>query len=119
MNKSSFLGRFLKIFALDLWLLIGLLAITGYGLLVLYSASGGSEKMFTNRVIQVCLGLGVMFVMAMFPPRFYEKVSPYLYVVCIILLILVDVAGEISKGAQRWLNLGFIRFQPSEIAKLS
>ncbi|MDP0373358.1 rod shape-determining protein RodA [Glaesserella parasuis] len=119
MNKSSFLGRFLKIFALDLWLLIGLLAITGYGLLVLYSASGGSEKMFTNRVIQVCLGLGVMFVMAMFPPRFYEKVSPCLYVVCIILLILVDVAGEISKGAQRWLNLGFIRFQPSEIAKLS
>lgn len=119
MNKSSFLGRFWKIFALDLWLLIGLLAITGYGLLVLYSASGGSEKMFTNRVIQVCLGLGVMFVMAMFPPRFYEKVSPYLYVVCIILLILVDVAGEISKGAQRWLNLGFIRFQPSEIAKLS
>ncbi|MCT8797106.1 rod shape-determining protein RodA [Glaesserella parasuis] len=119
MNKSSFLGRFLKIFALDLWLLIGLLAITGYGLLVLYSASGGSEKMFTNRVIQVCLGFGVMFVMAMFPPRFYEKVSPYLYVVCIILLILVDVAGEISKGAQRWLNLGFIRFQPSEIAKLS
>ncbi|MCT8836882.1 rod shape-determining protein RodA [Glaesserella parasuis] len=119
MNKSSFLGRFWKIFALDLWLLIGLLAITGYGLLVLYSASGGSEKMFTNRVIQVCLGFGVMFVMAMFPPRFYEKVSPYLYVVCIILLILVDVAGEISKGAQRWLNLGFIRFQPSEIAKLS
>ncbi|MDG6264039.1 rod shape-determining protein RodA [Glaesserella parasuis] len=119
MNKSSFLGRFWKIFALDLWLLIGLLAITGYGLLVLYSASGGSEKMFTNRVIQVCLGLGVMFVMAMFPPRFYEKVSPCLYVVCIILLILVDVAGEISKGAQRWLNLGFIRFQPSEIAKLS
>ncbi len=119
MNKSSFLGRFWKIFALDIWLLIGLFAITGYGLLVLYSASGGSERMFTNRVIQVCLGLGVMFVMAMFPPRFYEKVSPYLYIVCIILLVLVDVAGEISKGAQRWLNLGFIRFQPSEIAKLS
>ncbi|WP_236933852.1 FtsW/RodA/SpoVE family cell cycle protein [Glaesserella parasuis] len=35
------------------------------------------------------------------------------------MLILVDVSGEISKGAQRWLNLGFIRFQPSEIAKLS
>ena len=89
MNKSSFLGRFWKIFALDIWLLIGLFAITGYGLLVLYSASGGSERMFTNRVIQVCLGLGVMFVMAMFPPRFYEKVSPYLYIVCIILLELI------------------------------
>ncbi len=119
MNKSSFLGRFWKIFALDIWLLIGLFAITGYGLLVLYSASGGSERMFTNRVVQVCLGLGVMFVMAMFPPRFYEKVSPYLYVVCIILLVLVDLVGETSKGAQRWLNLGFVRFQPSEIAKLA
>lgn len=119
MNKSSFLSRFWKIFALDIWLLIGLFAITGYGLLVLYSASGGSERMFTNRVVQVCLGLGVMFVMAMFPPRFYEKVSPYLYVVCIILLVLVDLVGETSKGAQRWLNLGFVRFQPSEIAKLA
>lgn len=119
MNKSSFLSRFWKIFALDIWLLIGLLTITGYGLLVLYSASGGSERMFTNRIIQVCLGLGVMFVMAMFPPRFYEKVSPYLYVVCIILLVLVDLVGETSKGAQRWLNLGFVRFQPSEIAKLA
>ncbi len=119
MNKSSFLSRFWKVFALDIWLLIGLFAITGYGLLVLYSASGGSERMFTNRIIQVCLGLGVMFVMAMFPPRFYEKVSPYLYVVCIILLVLVDLVGETSKGAQRWLNLGFVRFQPSEIAKLA
>ncbi|QBQ63884.1 rod shape-determining protein RodA [Actinobacillus indolicus] len=119
MNKSSFLSRFWKIFALDIWLLVGLFAITGYGLLVLYSASGGSERMFTNRIIQVCLGLGVMFVMAMFPPRFYEKLSPYLYVVCIILLVLVDLVGETSKGAQRWLNLGFVRFQPSEIAKLA
>ncbi|MDH2998325.1 rod shape-determining protein RodA [Pasteurellaceae bacterium LFhippo2] len=118
MNKS-FLSRFEKVLALDIWLLIGLFAITGYGLIVLYSASGGSERMFMNRVIQVALGLSVMFVMAFIPPRFYEKVSPYLYIFCIILLVLVDVVGETSKGAQRWLNLGFVRFQPSEIAKLS
>lgn len=110
---------FWKLFSLDLWLLLGLLAITGYGLLVLYSASGGSERMFFNRVIQVCLGLGIMLAMAFFPPRFYEKISPYLYVGCLILLILVDLVGETSKGAQRWLNLGFVRFQPSEIAKLA
>ena len=110
---------FWKVFSLDVWLLIGLLTVTGYGLIVLYSASGGSEKMFTNRIVQVTLGLGLMFFMAMIPPRFYQKVAPYLYLVCIVMLILVDVMGEISKGAQRWLNLGFIRFQPSEIAKLS
>ncbi|QIM61976.1 rod shape-determining protein RodA [Pasteurellaceae bacterium Orientalotternb1] len=117
--SKSFLSRFWKIFALDWLLLIGLLAITGYGLIVLYSASGGSERMFISRLVQVSLGLGLMLVMAMFPPRFYEKLSPYLYVLCVILLILVDVAGETSKGAQRWLNLGFVRFQPSEIAKLA
>lgn len=116
---NSFKKMFWKLFSLDIWLLLGLLAITGYGLLVLYSASGGSERMFTNRVVQVSLGMGVMFVMAMLPPRFYQQVSPYLYAVTLVMLLLVDLVGETSKGAQRWLNLGFVRFQPSEIAKLA
>ncbi len=117
--SNRFRKVFWKVFSLDLWLLLGLFAITGYGLLVLYSASGGSEKMFTNRVMQVSLGLGVMFVMAMIPPRTYKQISPYLYAVTIVILVMVDVFGETSKGAQRWLNLGFVRFQPSEIAKLA
>ena len=117
--NNRFRKVFWKVFSLDLWLLLGLFAITGYGLLVLYSASGGSEKMFTNRVMQVSLGLGVMFVMAMIPPRTYKQISPYLYAVTIVMLVMVDVFGETSKGAQRWLNLGFVRFQPSEIAKLA
>lgn len=117
--SKPFSRYFWKLFSFDIWLLLGLFAITGYGLIVLYSASGGNERMFFNRLVQVALGMGLMFVMALFPPRFYEKISPYLYVVCIILLVLVDVMGETSKGAQRWLNLGFVRFQPSEIAKLS
>ena len=117
--SNRFRKVFWKVFSLDLWLLLGLFAITGYGLLVLYSASGGSEKMFTNRVMQVSLGLGVMFVMAMIPPRTYKQISPYLYAVTIVMLVMVDVFGETSKGAQRWLSLGFVRFQPSEIAKLA
>ena len=117
--SNRFRKVFWKVFSLDLWLLLGLFTITGYGLLVLYSASGGSEKMFTNRVMQVSLGLGVLFVMAMIPPRTYKQISPYLYAVTIVMLVMVDVFGETSKGAQRWLNLGFVRFQPSEIAKLA
>ena len=117
--SNRFRKVFWKVFSLDLWRLLGLFTITGYGLLVLYSASGGSEKMFTNRVMQVSLGLGVMFVMAMIPPRTYKQISPYLYAVTIVMLVMVDVFGETSKGAQRWLNLGFVRFQPSEIAKLA
>lgn len=121
MNRAnkSFLSRFERLFAIDFVLLAGLLVISVYGMLVLYSASGGSERMFTNKVIQVVLGMSVMLVMAYIPPRFYQRIAPYLYLVCLILLVLVDVIGETSKGAQRWLNLGFIRFQPSEIAKLA
>jgi len=104
---------------IDLWLLIGLIVISGYGLLVLYSASGGNEAMFRNRLIQVALGFAVMLVMAQFPPKFYQRIAPLLFGVGIILLILVDVIGTTSKGAQRWLDLGLFRFQPSEIVKLA
>lgn len=104
---------------IDFWLFIGLLLISGYGLLMLYSAAGGNEKMFSNRVIQVSLGFIVMFVMAQFSPRFYQRVAPYLFAVSIVMLILVDLVGTTSKGAQRWLDLGLFRFQPSEIVKLA
>lgn len=113
------LKKIKQLFSLDIWLFLGLLTITGYGLLVLYSASGASERMFQSRLMQVTLGFAVLIIMSFFSPRFYQRISPYLYVVCIVLLVLVDAMGEISKGAQRWLNLGIIRFQPSEIAKLA
>lgn len=104
---------------IDFWLFLGLVTISSYGLLVLYSAVGGSEKMFRNRIIQVALGFTVMFVMAQFSPRFYQRIAPYGFVIGVILLLLVDLFGTTSKGAQRWLDLGIFRFQPSEIVKLS
>ncbi|PJG85133.1 rod shape-determining protein RodA [Conservatibacter flavescens] len=118
-NEKSLLFRLWERLHLDFLLFLGLLMISGYGLLMLYSASGGSEVMFRNRVIQVALGFAVMFVMAQFPPRFYQRIAPYLFIVGVILLILVDLIGTTSKGAQRWLDLGLFRFQPSEIIKLS
>ncbi|POY43844.1 rod shape-determining protein RodA [Avibacterium gallinarum] len=104
---------------IDFWLFLGLVMISAYGLFVLYSASGGNEVMFRNRIIQVTLGFVVMFVMAQFSPRFYQGIAPYLFGIGIILLILVDLVGTTSKGAQRWLDLGLFRFQPSEIVKLA
>ncbi|WP_373100936.1 MULTISPECIES: rod shape-determining protein RodA [Pasteurellaceae] len=104
---------------IDLWLFIGLVVISGYGLLVLYSASGANEAMFRSRIIQVGLGFTVMLVMAQFSPKFYQRLAPYLFGVGIVLLILVDLVGTTSKGAQRWLDLGLFRFQPSEIVKLA
>lgn len=117
-NKSAF-NHLWQRFHLDFLLLLGLLIISAYGLSVLYSASGGSEAMFKSRLVQIAIGFSVMLVMAQFPLRFYEKIAPYLYAAGLILLLLVDLIGTTSKGAQRWLDLGIFRFQPSEIVKLS
>lgn len=95
------------------------LTLLAYSFFVLWSASGQDPDMMQRKISQTVLGLGVMLVMAQVPPRIYENWAPYLYIFCVILLILVDVFGQISKGAQRWLDLGFVRFQPSEIAKIA
>jgi rod shape determining protein RodA len=67
----------------------------------------------------MCLGFAVMVGVAQLRPETISKWSPYLYGIALILLVLVLFVGTIGKGAQRWLNLGFIRFQPSEMMKLS
>ncbi|MGL4958071.1 MAG: rod shape-determining protein RodA, partial [Plesiomonas sp.] len=104
---------------IDLPLLTGLFLLLMMGAFVMYSASGQDMDMIERKIAQVSLGLLAMFIMAQIPPRVYEAWAPYLYVVGVILLILVDLFGAISKGAQRWLDLGFVRFQPSELVKLS
>ncbi|EHD22521.1 MULTISPECIES: peptidoglycan glycosyltransferase MrdB [Brenneria] len=104
---------------IDFPFLICILALLGYSLLVMWSASGQNIAMMERKIVQIVLGLFVMVIMAQIPPRVYEGWAPYLYIVCVILLMLVDIFGQISKGAQRWLDLGFVRFQPSEIAKIA
>lgn len=108
-----------KIFKIDFWLFIGLLALSTYGIFMVYSASGGSSPMLIRKLTQVCLGFGVMIVISLFSPRFYMKIAPSLYTIAIILLLFVDIFGVTSKGAQRWLDLGLFRFQPSEIMKIA
>ncbi len=75
--------------------------------------------MFDNRIMQVAMGFAVLFVFRTTAALLLSKIAPYLYLVGIILLILVDLIGTTSKGAQRWLDLGLFRFQPSELIKLS
>lgn len=104
---------------LDPLFLLLILALLTYSSFVIWSASGQDLGMMERKLSQVMIGLIVMVVMAQIPPRVYENWAPYLYIFCVFLLILVDTFGQISKGAQRWLDLGFIRFQPSEIAKIA
>ena len=103
---------------LDLPLLLGLLALIGYGLVVLYSASGENIDLMKRQVIRFALAFLVMFFMAQIPPRVLKSWAVPLFVFGILLLVLVAFYGSSGKGAQRWLDLGIFRFQPSEILKI-
>lgn len=104
---------------LDPTFMLIILALCFYSAMVIWSASGQDIGMMERKIGQIMMGLVIMIVLAQIPPRVYEGWAPYLYIVCIILLVAVDAFGAISKGAQRWLDLGVVRFQPSEIAKIA
>ena len=74
--------------------------------------------MLTRQVTRTGAAFLLMIAVAQIPPRYYAKLSVYLYILGLILLVLVELFGDISKGAQRWLNLGIVRIQPSEIFKV-
>lgn len=100
--------------------LLGLiLLLISFGLVILYSASGQNLDMVLRQGIRLFLALGIMLVFSFIPPHKYKLWAPWLYAVGLILLIAVMVIGKIGKGAQRWLDLGVFRFQPSEIMKLA
>lgn len=103
----------------DPLLLLGLIALTCYGLVVLYSASGHSQFMVKRQLFFFGLAYAAMFVAAQINLLFIERFAFWFYLLGIVLLVLVLIIGVGAKGAQRWLSLGFIRFQPSEILKLA
>ena len=109
----------LAVFHIDLPLLVGLLLLCGYGLVILYSASGENLVQLERQVIRLTLAFVVMLAVAQINPTTLWRWSPWLYILGLAMLIAVLMFGEVGKGAQRWLDLGFIRFQPSEMVKLA
>jgi rod shape determining protein RodA len=103
---------------LDLPLLTGLVLLIGFGLVVLYSAGDQDLGMEERQALRLVLAFAVMVVLAHVPPIQLKRWSPWIFGLGILLLFAVLIAGEIGKGAQRWLDLGVVRFQPSEILKL-
>jgi rod shape determining protein RodA len=87
--------------------------------LILYSSSGGDWESVLRGSIRLGVGVLLMLVLAQLRPGVLRRMTPVLYVVGLLLLIVVDAIGYIGKGAQRWLDLGFVRFQPSELMKLA
>jgi len=112
-------GRLLEALHLDGPLLLALLAVCTAGLVVLFSAAGEDLGVFVRQAARVALGLVVMVAAAQVPPRVLRAVSPWAYTAGVMLLVAVTLVGEISMGAQRWLDLGIVRFQPSEIMKIA
>lgn len=104
---------------LDLPLLVALLLLCGYGLLVLFSATDQDLNKLYRQLIRFGIGFAVMIVIAQIPPLKLQRWSLPLFGIGLAMLVGVLVMGEIGKGAQRWLDLGIVRFQPSEVLKVA
>ena len=111
--------RVLMALKLDGPLLVGLSLIAVYGLIVLYSASGQDLGTVLRTILRLGLGITAMLALAQVRPQHLRRAALPLYLVGIVLLLVVDALGAIHMGAQRWLDLGVIRFQPSEIMKVA
>jgi rod shape determining protein RodA len=112
-------ARLLKALRLDGMLLAALVAVSAFGMFVLWSAAGDNTALWINQLVRVGLGFTVMVALARVPDRFFRLLSPAVYAAGLLLLVVVAIAGDVGKGAQRWLDLGVVRFQPSEIVKLA
>lgn len=104
---------------LDKTLLYALLALAAISLFVVYSGSAKDTGATFGHFMRLLLGFTVLLLVAQLRPEILERWSPYVFVAGMLLLIAVLAIGVIGKGAQRWLHLGFLRFQPSEIMKLA
>lgn len=104
---------------IDVPLLTGLLLLCAFGLVVLFSAMGRDFVGVERQLLRLTLAFGLMFAMAQVPPRQLRRWSLPLYGVGILTLVAVLLIGDVGKGAQRWLDLGLVRFQPSEMLKLA
>ncbi len=103
------------------WAIVVLLgAVAGVGFVMLYSIAGGSLQPWAEPHLRRFLfGLAVMFAVAFVPIWFWRNTAGLAYGATILLLIAVEFFGSVGMGAQRWINLGFIRLQPSELAKIT
>ncbi|QGU33419.1 rod shape-determining protein RodA [Thermochromatium tepidum] len=104
---------------IDAPLLTGLLALCGFGLMVLYSAGDKDWLMIERQLARLVVAFGLMLAIAQVPSSYFKRWSLGLYVFGVLMLVAVLLFGDIGKGARRWLDFGLVRFQPSELLKLA
>ena len=114
-DKRSLLARI----HIDGPLLLGLIVLMSVGLVTIFAAGGQDWGLIQRQLVRLGVAISVMVVIAQVPPMAFRRLSTYFYVVGILMLLGVLFFGVTGGGAQRWLDLGFVRFQPSEIMKLA
>ena len=113
----ALIGRVIN--AIDWPLMIILMILASVGLLVMHSAVGGTDWRFADQTRNFIVALTAMWVVALTPPHIIMRFAVPFYVLGVLLLLGVFFFGDTSKGATRWLNLGFTRIQPSEMMKIA
>lgn len=108
-----------KVFALNWALVLVATAVAAIGWLMLYSIAGGRLEVWAEpQMKRYALGLVIMFIVAFTPIWFWRSMSGMAYGVSMLLLLAVEFFGVVGMGAQRWIDLGFMRLQPSELMKV-
>ncbi|MEA2093854.1 MAG: FtsW/RodA/SpoVE family cell cycle protein, partial [Pseudomonadota bacterium] len=104
---------------IDAPLLVALVGVSAFGLIVLYSAGGEHMDLVYRQMLRLAIAFGAMITVAQISPGLLQRMTPWAYAAGILLLLAVLLGGEASGGAQRWLDLYIVRFQPSEMMKLA
>ena len=104
---------------IDAPLLVALVGVSAFGLIVLYSAGGEHMDLVYRQMLRLAIAFGAMITVAQISPGLLQRMTPWAYAAGILLLLAVLLGGDASGGAQRWLDLYIVRFQPSEMMKLA
>ncbi len=119
-NQKAVPSGWRKVLYLNWPLILLVTAVSGFGFLMLYSVAGGSfDPWVSAQSKRFAIGMVLMLVVAFIPIYFWRNVSGLVYAIALVLLLGVEFFGDVGMGAQRWINLGVIRLQPSEIMKIA
>ncbi len=116
LHRLSFLQDRLH---LDGTLLTALLALSIFGMAVLYSAFGEDIAQVQKQAVRLSVAFVALFALAQLPPATLRRMAPWIFAGGMILLVVVMARGVIGQGAQRWIDLGVVRFQPAELMKIA
>ena len=118
--KEQNLGLRRKLWGLNWGLLVLISAVGGIGILVLYSVARGEfDGLVARQLVRFGIALGPMIVVALTDIRVWLRYAYVLYAVTLVFLVAVEVMGSVGMGAQRWVDVGVVRLQPSEFMKIT